>query len=105
MEKNLIQQRLQEVERLMKNANSKEELLFLIGAKEALMPFRYILRLQDSIDEMAKSTRKGLENLSSIEIMNFFRLEKIVEFLETPVSVPSRPPNNHYQTHWLGGRR
>jgi hypothetical protein len=43
MEKNLITQRLELIENLLRRAESKEEALFLLGMREALKPFRFLL--------------------------------------------------------------
>jgi len=45
MEKNLIKEQLELVESLIDKAGSKEVYLFLLGMKEALAPFRYLLDL------------------------------------------------------------
>jgi hypothetical protein len=46
MGKNIIQQRLSLIEKILNEVKSKEEFLFLLGEKEALMPFRYILDIK-----------------------------------------------------------
>ena len=46
MEKNIIQQRLELTDKLLESVNSKEEFLFLLGVKEALMPLRYFLDME-----------------------------------------------------------
>ena len=46
MEKNLIKEQLELIERLIEEADSKEEYLFLLGMKEALGPFRFIIELK-----------------------------------------------------------
>jgi mannose/fructose-specific phosphotransferase system component IIA len=42
MEKNLIKEQLEKIEKLIEEADSKEDILFLSGMKGALSPFRYI---------------------------------------------------------------
>ncbi len=46
MEKNLIKEQLKKIEELLSKANSPEEYLFLLGMKEALVPFRFIIELK-----------------------------------------------------------
>ena len=46
MEKNLIKEQLELIERLLSKVNSREEYLFLLGMKEALLPFRFIIELK-----------------------------------------------------------
>ena len=48
MEKNIIQQRLELVEKLMNEVNSKEEFLWLQGMRDALQPLRYVLDIQSN---------------------------------------------------------
>jgi len=45
MEKNLIEEQLEMISKLLKQANSKEDMLVLLGMKEALNPLRYYLTL------------------------------------------------------------
>jgi hypothetical protein len=46
MEKNIIKQQLELIEKLLKRVNSRHEYFFLLGAKEALLPFRYSIELK-----------------------------------------------------------
>lgn len=42
MTKNIITERLNLIEKLLQEVNYKEEFLFLLGEREALLPFRYL---------------------------------------------------------------
>jgi hypothetical protein len=46
MEKNIVKERLELIDRLLHEVNSKEEYLFLLGEREALIPFRYSIELK-----------------------------------------------------------
>ena len=46
MEKNIIKQQIELIEKLLKHVNSKHEYFFLLGAKEGLLPFRYLIELK-----------------------------------------------------------
>ena len=45
MEKNLIREQLEEIEKKINKADSKADYLFLLGMKEALTPLRYLFNL------------------------------------------------------------
>ena len=45
MEKNLIKEQLELIEKLIEEADSEEEYLYLLAMKEALTPFRYLFNL------------------------------------------------------------
>ena len=49
MEKNIIKERLELIEKLLDEVNSREEYLFLLGEREALVPFRYLIELKGGI--------------------------------------------------------
>ena len=48
MEKNHIKEQLDLTEKLLCKVNSKEEYLFLLGQREALFRFRYLIPLMES---------------------------------------------------------
>jgi len=47
MEKNLITQRLELIEKLSSKAETKEETLLLLGMQEALKPLRFLFQLTE----------------------------------------------------------
>ena len=51
MEKNIIREHLDEIEKLLEAVNSKEEYLILLGMKEALMPVRYLTELKGGVQK------------------------------------------------------
>lgn len=51
MEKNVIKERLELIEKLLDEVNSREEYLFLLGEREALLPLRYLIELKGGAEE------------------------------------------------------